>query len=425
MLQDAYRAGTALYDKMTRYGDPLEHDLWRPARTPERGVTRHDPAKAHQGLTFYTSGHDQKAYLIDMEGRVLREWGVPFSAVWDESALVKRPRPDSHVYVEKAVLYPNGDVLALYVAVGDTPWGYGLVKMDKDSRVLWKYLAHAHHDVDVAPDGSVYVLTQEIGRDDIPGLPHLKAPRIDDYVVVLSPEGRELRKVRLLDALLRSPYARLLDTVPWYVAKGAGDYLHTNTVNALDGGSSATKLPQASTGRALLSFREIGTVAILDLERAEIAWAMRGPWLMQHDPDLLPSGNVLLFDNQGNAGGPGGSTRVIEFDPRTLQIVWSYAGTAGEPFQSDVRSSQQRLPNGNTLVAESDGGRLFEVTPGGEVVWNFVNPVRAAREDGQAMIPIVFWAQRVDPGWLAPDVLRQLGIADDRRPSLAVAHRQR
>ncbi len=157
IVEHAYRAGTALYSKLTQYNDPLQFDLWRPARTDRRGVTVYDPAKAQNGLTLYTSGHDQKARLIDMHGQVVREWGIPFSQIWDKTAAVKAPQPDSHVYIEKTHLYPNGDLLALYVAVGDTPWGYGLVKFDKDSNVLWKYLAHVHHDLSVAADGKIYV----------------------------------------------------------------------------------------------------------------------------------------------------------------------------------------------------------------------------------------------------------------------------
>ena len=404
VVENAYRAGKALHLKLTRYAEPFQADLWRHARTAASGVTVHKPDKVQPGFTLYTSGHAQEVYLVDMDGRPVHTWSLPFSAVWDRSAAVRRPQPDTHVYIEKAVLYPNGDLLAVYVAVGDTPWGYGLVKMDKDSRVLWKYLEHAHHDVDVGPDGRVYALTQEIGQDDIKQYAHLEAPRIDDFVVVLSPEGQELKKIRVIDVLLRSPYARLLDMVPWYIEKGAGDYLHTNSIELLDG-TGTRKLPEATAGRVLLSFREINTIAILDLEKEEIVWAMRGPWLRQHDPDLLADGDILLFDNQGNVG-PGGISRVIELDPATQQIVWSYAGTPEQPFESEVRSSQERLANGNTLITESDGGRLFEVTPAGEVVWNFVNPVRGKREeDGQAVIPIVSWAQRIDPATLDPQVL--------------------
>ena len=418
IVEDAYRAGTALYSKATQHSDPLHFDLWRIARSEQQGVTRHDPSRAANGLTLFTSGHDQKARLIDMQGGVVREWGVPFSDIWDDSAAVRKPQPDTHIYIEKTHLFPNGDLLALYVAVGDTPWGYGLVKFDRDNNVLWKYLAHVHHDVTVGPDGRVYVLTQEVGHDDLPKYRHLRAPRLDDYVAILSPDGQELKKIRLIDSLLRSPYARLLDMVPWYIRHGAGDYLHTNSVEILDG-RHASKLPEATAGRLLLSFREIGTIAILDPETEETVWAMRGPWLRQHDPDLLANGNILLFDNQGHVG-PGGITRVIEVDPRTQEIVWTYAGTPEEPFESEVRSSQARLPNGNTLITESDGGRIFEVTRRGEIVWNFVNPVRAVRAgDQEKLIPIVSWAERIDPATLEPDALSSpapVSALEPRRP---------
>ena len=126
-------------------------------------MTIYEPGKAQNGFTLYTSGHEQKATLIDMDGRVVHEWGVPFSASGTARRRSRARSPTRRSISRRRYLYPNGDLLALYVAVGDTPWGYGLVKMDKDSKVLWKYLGHAHHDVDVAPDGRVYVLTHEIG----------------------------------------------------------------------------------------------------------------------------------------------------------------------------------------------------------------------------------------------------------------------
>jgi len=40
----------------------------------------------------------------------------------------------------------------------------------------------------------------------------------------------------------------------------------------------------------------------------------------------------------------------------------------------ETLASRQRLPNGNPLLANSDSGEAFEVTPEGEVVWRFLNP---------------------------------------------------
>ena len=83
------------------------------------------------------------------------------------------------------------------------------------------------------------------------------------------------------------------------------------------------------------------------------------------------------------------------------------AGTDAEPFESDVRASQQRLPNGNTLITEETGGRILEVTRDHEIVWEFVNPVRAEGrgEGGADMIPVISWAQRIDPAGLDPGFL--------------------
>jgi outer membrane protein assembly factor BamB len=413
-LAQAYEGGKALWAKETEYLDPYKTDFWKPARTDAKGVIRHDPAKAQQGLTLYTSGHEARAYLVAMDGEVVHEWYLPFSQVWDDSSPISDPQPDDYIYWRKAMVYPNGDLLAVYVAAGDSPWGYAVVRIDKHSKLIWKYLGQAHHDVDIGEDGRIYALTHEIRNNEYRDFPQLAAPRIDDFAVVLSPDGKELKKVSIADALIGSPYARLLTRVVWYTK---GDYLHNNGIDVV-GPKDAAALRLGAfvkPGQVLLSFREIDTIALLDLDEERIVWAVRGPWLAQHDPDILEDGNILLFDNLGNfldingsdAEGHGGRSRIIEFDPSTTEIVWQYAGTPEEPFESDVRASQERLANGNTLITEETGGRIIEVTPEGEIVWEFVNPVRAEGrgEDGGDLIPIVSWAQRIDPASLEPGFL--------------------
>ena len=387
-------ASRALIDKATNYQDPVETDLWRPARTPKQGVTINDPSRTQPGMTLYTSGHAQKAFLIDRDGRVVHEWSLPFSQVWDKHAAVKQPQPDPYIYIEKSRVFPNGDLLALYVAVGDTPWGYGVVKMDKNSHVIWKYLAHAHHDLDVGPAGDVWVLTQKISNQKVPNQPHMRPPRIDDYLVHLSPDGKELQKIWLIGALNNSPWGRLLGNVPWFSNDGKGDYLHTNSVQVLNGQHPLP--PGVTPGQVLVSFRDLSTVAIVDPEKKVVSWALRGSWLRQHDPQILPNGDLLLFDNEGHFDtAPGSASRVLEVNPRNHAVVWSYSGTPEHPFESLVRSSEQRLANGNTMIVEADAGRIFEVTPDDQIVWEYVNPVRGGPKNDR--IPIIFWADRVDP----------------------------
>ena len=67
-------------------------------------------------------------------------------------------------------------------------------------------------------------------------------------------------------------------------------------------------------------------------------------------------------------------SRAIEVNPATNEIVWKYQEARMWNFFSPRISNAERLPNGNTLINEGMFGRFFEVTPQGDVVWEYVNP---------------------------------------------------
>jgi hypothetical protein len=127
--------------------------------------------------------------------------------------------------------------------------------------------------------------------------------------------------------------------------------------------------PIYGPGRVLVCVRNQNTLAIIDWHDKKLLWAW-GPGELQrpHHATLLQNGHILVFDN----GVRRKHSRVLEIDPIAREIVWSYE--AGDEFFSAARGSNQRLPNGNTLIAESDRGRAFEVTPEGEIVWEFRTP---------------------------------------------------
>jgi len=98
-------------------------------------------------------------------------------------------------------------------------------------------------------------------------------------------------------------------------------------------------------------------------------------------------------------------SRVLEFDPTTLEIVWQYTpreaarGAVNTPyFYSRIISGMQRLPNGNTLITEGDDGRVFEVTRDHEVVWEYVSPHRTVWAGG--MMTWIYRAYRVPYEWV-------------------------
>jgi outer membrane protein assembly factor BamB len=282
-------------------------------------------------------------------------------------------------------LYPNGDILAIHSR-------YALIKVDRNSKLLWEYPIRAHHDLDVVEDGRVYVLTAESRR--LPRI-HAKQDILEDFIVVLSAEGKELQKVSLLEAVENAGLEDLLEIMPRH-----GDLFHTNTIAVLDG-RFTERNPAFRRGNVLVSFLTINTVAVVDLEAVKVVWTLRGDFRFQHDPQLLGNGHILLFDNFGpamrdvplerkrgwlrnlwytyafNDDKPENpASAVIEIDPQTGRVVWSYEGSEEKPFSSQTLGAAHRLGEGNTLIVESEFGRSFEVTPEGEIVWEFVSPHR-------------------------------------------------
>ena len=137
----------------------------------------------------------------------------------------------------------------------------------------------------------------------------------------------------------------------------------------------------------------------------------------QHNAYIIPkglpgAGNLLLFDDQGGAGFPPAAlgiyagSRILEIDPVKKEIVWQYTGAdSGRPvwsFFSSFVSNAQRLPNGNTLIDEGMDGRFFQITPQGDIVWEYVPPYLGEKQVGGKPFvdSLVFRAQAVPYDWV-------------------------
>ena len=174
------------------------------------------------------------------------------------------------------------------------------------------------------------------------------------------------------------------------------DPLHLNSLDVLTEQTSRF-IPGTKPGNVLLSLRELDMLVVMDLESDTIVWALRGSWRKQHDAKMLPNGHILLFDNQGGLM-KHGQSRVLEIDPNTAGIVWSYDGKEKDPLNSEEnRGGAQRLSNGNTLINESNAGRLLEVTPDGSVVWEYVNPLQSEEHGKRIIASFGLTASRYEP----------------------------
>ena len=314
-----------------------------PADTSLNGTIFFDAARSYPGYSFYTVRDMCIAELIDADGTLIQRWDAP------KGRLVR------------SVLLENGDVLM----VGKDRVRYAM-RMDWNGNVIWRKNIESHHDIALMDDGRYVLLTVDIRH--IPQI-NEEIETIDHGVTILSADGKEIIGTRsLTTTLLEGGF----DVAP--VPQGPNgrlDLIHANSVRWMTQPHLFDRDRIYQAGNMMVSMRHQDLVAIFAWESGELLWTW-GPGEVsgQHDAQVLHDGNILLFDN-----GLGRDwSRVIELDPLQKKIVWQYGDASNTDFYTNGRGACQRLPNGNTLITESEDGRVFEVTHEGELVWEYYVP---------------------------------------------------
>lgn len=326
----------------------------------KNGVTQFDRQKAFDGLNLYNSRNLSKAHLMDMNGKIIHTWAVPGKDSWHTIKALK-----------------EGDLLAL---VKDRK----VIRLGWDSGVKWEYKGNFHHEIVVSSNGLIYLPTRRV---EFWKTTDFQIPVVKEYLTVLSQDGTFVKEIDLFDALNPMiPEQKIRDIRAWAQTNGvdreltdqvtkhlvwwenkAADTFHLNSIELIE-----RSVPSiAEKGDFLLSIRELNLICIFREGTGKLVWTW-GPAEIQrqHHATLLDNGHILLFDN----GIERGYSRVIEIDPATKRIVWEYRTPEAKDFFSFRRGAAQRIPNGNTLITESDRGRAFEVSPDGKIVWEFFNP---------------------------------------------------
>jgi hypothetical protein len=355
----------------------LRSKYLEPTTRTAGGVTIHDKELAFDGLTFVAAHREGAfdAWLLDMDGRPVHRWDASFGRIWPDPGHVDAVGWDGSVEIHGAHLEPNGDVL---LALG----GAGTVKLDRCSNVLWTVDQHTHHHVEPLPDGGA-VMPSRIKRfatqPDRPLVnPGPNGFYWDDTVLLVDANGKVQDEQSVIDILYRSGWASALLSAP-NAAKAMRneDPIHLNDVEVLSE-ALAPAFPMFAAGDLLLSLRHTNALVVIDPKSWRAKWVAMGPFLGQHDPDFLPNGRILVYDNRITGKTPRfGNTRLVEIDPATREVTWSWEGQGEQAFYNESRGEQAVLPNGNILISDSHHGRVLEITPsaGGRTVWEWVNLV--------------------------------------------------
>lgn len=350
------------------------------------GVILRKPGCECRGYDLLTYPRLGRAELVDGGGRTLRAWSGA---------------PD---FWERATLTADGDLLVVARELVREEDGQSrrrrrvLLRLGFDGETVWKRILPVHHHVEVLPDGRLTTLTSRSRK-----IPELfgERPMIDNGVAVLSRDGGTIEAERsLFDMIAARPEVFEVRVFQNSKDRPVRDFLHANFLHWMPGGSLARRDPLYDPDNVLVTFRQQDAVAVFDFERSEVVWAWGpGEVVGPHDAEVLENGHVLLFDNRSHARDPreGGWSRVVEIDPLDEEIVWEYRADPPEELYSHSRGTVERLDGGNTLICSSNQGRVFEVTPDGEIVWEYRTPHRD--DEGR---PAVFRAERYPPSSVDP-----------------------
>lgn len=415
------------------------------------GVTIYDREKAYNGYTLFTSA--KGALLINMNGKEVKLWsglsGFP-------NKLLKGGQ----------ILGSSGTI----DDADNNLEQNDIIQVDWDGHIVWKidhidklkingeetWVSRQNHDYEregsstgyYAPGQEAY---SDHGRTIFVSHEALYDHKIsdkrllDDKIVEVDWDGnvtwtwyphehfdefgfREAQK----NALFRNPFAKNPNNI-------LGNYLCINSLSWVGPNHWYEEGDERfHPENIIVDCRNVNLMFIISRETGKVVWKLGpdfeeneqvkklGAIFGQHHFHMIPKGlpgegNLLLFDNGGASGvgeptpeGPEGRniasrgySRVIEFNPVTLELIWQYGAeeagyfpfTDGFRFFSSYISSAQRLPNGNTLITEGADGKLFEVTPEHEVVWEYIDPYEA-NIGGKYRMNQVFRAYRVPYDWV-------------------------
>lgn len=353
------------------------------------GVVVHDRARSSPGYNVFTNAHLCSTQLVDADGAVVRTWSMEPCFRWDNTTLL----PDGDLLVVGRAKRPSRE---RDEAERDWAAGRYVARLTWHGAIRWKVALGAHHDAQLTPRGDIAVLTAS--HRAVPDLDEQRNLKDDALTLLAADTGRTRASASLYDLLKTAPGDQFrFQTPSQKVGKGPLDLLHANSVWWMQDASLAARDPLYAPSNVLITIRHQDTIAVVDWDRQKVVWAWgQGELSGPHDAVVLSSGNILVFDN-----GLGRDwSRVLELDPRTRRIVWEYRAPEPATFYTRSRGANQRLPNGNTLIAQSDSGRAFEVTPDGTIVWEFLNPDLSKGKRG-GLVRMRRIAPEVVRDWLA------------------------
>lgn len=330
---------------------------------------KHD--EVFDGLTVITTIGQNRTLvvkIIDLQGEEVYKWEIEWDTIWPDAnhvPLEKLPKrkPGTHIHGSK--MLDNGDIIFNFENLG-------LVKLDACGSTKWRLPEPTHHSINLDEKGNIWLPGQnnhEIKWNDFPSF---EPPFKDDVIMEVSSAGviisqqsvMELLRFNGLDGLM------FMSTLSSRNPRPTGDLFHMNDVEVFP-----QSLPEGKFkhGDVMISLRNINTVLVYNPKTRKIKFTATGQFLRQHDPDFIDGNTISVYDNNHLPGMPLNKSKIVFISAISNQITTVFEGSHKVPFYSKIMGKHQWLPNGNLLILESMNGRVIELSPDMELVWEYHN----------------------------------------------------
>lgn len=271
--------------------------------------------------------------------------------VWQSDTAMERP-----LYI-----LPDGSFIsAKRPTVGPT-----VDRVDACSNVVWQNRFGLHHSMEQEADGNFWAPSAVQAT-----LFGVSSKFVGHGLLKFSLSGDVLTRISLADALMRGGYHHLLYAINQY----ENDPFHMNDIQPVlrDG-------PFWRRDDLFVSLRTNSVVLLYRPATDEIVWLQSGPWLHQHDVDIVSDHEISVFSNNTVKTGDGrlsvlGANEVYLYDFATgeARSPWREAMRQHE-VRTELRGGATVFDDGSVLVEEHDSGRVLRLSADGAVWWSYVN----------------------------------------------------
>ena len=382
----------------------------QPARGQGAGVVKNSTDDdARILLAGFFDGENQ-IRLIERDGSVVRKWPLDYFAHFPDT----ETRPcvlQSELYTDThgALMTPQGEIVFNYDYCGT-------VKLDQCGAVAWTIEEPTHHSVIAAEAGGYWVLGRYLwAAAESPErftpftLPAGEREMQDDTLMRVSETGEILDEFSIPQMMVDNGLEALLtatgENFLWDVEPRV-ELIHSNKAAELTS-DIAGAFPLFAAGDIALSMRELNLVMVIDPVTRRVKWHQTGPWLRQHDPEFRPDGLISIFNNnvyrtayvagQTNLDAAF-DTNIMTVDPVSGATQVVFGQQPGEEMLSVIRGQHELLPDGGMLITEFDAGRVLQVSPDRQIVWEYVNHY-SAEKVGEITNAALYPADYVHTGW--------------------------